>query len=195
VLHQSLHLVYTLSHELSHYRCYCIHYLLLYVYYNSANQRPTASSDSSTSSITGSSASPGQQAQQQQLLLTTTPATAAAAGIAAASNNDNSSRSAPSTRNAGVSLAQRAFNPTEAALRLQALQEQQLLEIAAQERALKERQAQEKKVKAGDASARGNGHVQYIEVIHSSDAAVVAALLCCTISKLSLCMIATACSV
>jgi hypothetical protein len=125
-----------------------------------------ASSASSASSTTGSSASPAQQ-QQQQLVLTNTPATAATAGVAAAtSSSDNSSRS---TRNAGVSPAQRAFNPTEAALRLQALQEQQLLEIAAQERALKERQAQEKKAKAGDVSARGNnGHVQQTEVFSCS---------------------------
>jgi sugar (pentulose or hexulose) kinase len=117
------------------------------------------SGGSSASSATGTSAAQQQQQQQQQA--TTTPAAAAVAAAATAASG-----SAPSTRNAGASVAQRRFNPTEAALRLQALQEQQLLEIAAQERALKERQAQEKKAKAGDASARGNNvHVQYIDVV------------------------------
>jgi hypothetical protein len=98
--------------------------------------------------------------------------------------HNSSSGSAPSTRNAGVAVARGRFDPTEVALRLQALQEQQLLEIAAQERALKERQAQEKK-----ASARGNVHVRYIEAVNCkassfSNAAVAAiagiALLSCS---------------
>jgi hypothetical protein len=106
--------------------------------------------------MTGSSvtpSAPAQQPQQQQQpdAGATVTATVTAAAAAAAS-----------THKEGVSLAQPAFNPTAAALRLQALQDQQLLEIAAQERALKERQAFEKKAKALE---KGNVHVQHIELV------------------------------